>query len=129
MEIKDNTLLVSGGGSGLGAGCVRRLAGSGANVIIADINQEAGEVLAGEIGAQALFVPTDVTDEAAVQTAVDAATGTFGELRGAINCAGIVHGERLAGRDGPHDLARFRKIMEVNVIGTFNVLRIAAAAM
>jgi NAD(P)-dependent dehydrogenase (short-subunit alcohol dehydrogenase family) len=129
MEIKSNTFLISGGSSGLGAGCVRRLAKSGANVVIADINQEAGEQLAAEIGAHSIFVRTDVTDEAAVQAAVDAAVSTFGELRGAINCAGIVHGERLVGREGAHDLARFRKILEVNTIGTFNVMRLAAAVM
>lgn len=129
MEIESNTFLISGGSSGLGAGCVRRLAKSGANVVIADINQEAGEQLVAEIGAQSIFVRTDVTDEAAVQVAVDAALSTFGELRGAINCAGIVHGERLVGREGAHDLARFRKILEVNTIGTFNVMRFAAAVM
>ena len=129
MEIKSNTFLISGGSSGLGAGCVRRLAKSGANVVIADINQEAGEQLVAEIGAQSIFVRTDVTDETAVQAAVDAAVSTFGELRGAINCAGIVHGERLVGREGAHDLARFRKILEVNTIGTFNVMRFAAAVM
>ena len=129
MEIKSNTFLISGGSSGLGAGCVRRLAKLGANVVIADINQEAGEQLVAEIGAQSIFVRTDVTDETAVQAAVDAAVSTFGELRGAINCAGIVHGERLVGREGAHDLARFRKILEVNTIGTFNVMRFAAAVM
>ena len=129
MEIKSSTFLISGGSSGLGAGCVRRLAKSGANVVIADINQEAGEQLVAEIGAQSIFVRTDVTDETAVQAAVDAAVSTFGELRGAINCAGIVHGERLVGREGAHDLARFRKILEVNTIGTFNVMRFAAAVM
>ena len=129
MVIEGNTFLVSGGSSGLGAGCVRRLAASGANVVIADINEEAGVELAKEIGARAIFVRTDVVDETDVQTAVASAIHTFGNLRGAINCAGIVIGERLSGRDGPHDLARFRKILEVNTIGTFNIMRFAAAAM
>lgn len=129
MEIKARTFLVSGGSSGLGAGCVKRLAADGANVVIADINVQAGEALAESIGPQAIFVRTDVVDEAAVKTAVDTAVGTFGELRGAINCAGIVHGERLVGREGPHDLARFRKVLEVNAVGTFNILRFAAEAM
>lgn len=129
MEIKGKTFLVSGGSSGLGAGCVKRLAKDGANVAIADINVDLGQALAAEIGDRAIFVDTDVTDEAAVKTAVDTALRTFGELRGAISCAGIVHGERLVGRDGPHDLARFRKILEVNAVGTFNMLRFAAEAM
>ena len=130
MVIKGNTFLVSGGSSGVGAGCVRCLADGGANVVIADINVEAGEALAEEIGARAVFVRTDVTDEASVTAAVKtAAELADGELRGAISCAGIVHGERLVGREGPHDLARFRKILEVNAVGTFNMLRVAAAAM
>ncbi len=129
MEIKGSSFLVSGGSSGLGAGCVRRLTSDGANVIIADINEAAGMALAEEIGERALFVRVDVTDEVTVQTAVDTAITKFGELRGAIGCAGIVYGERLVGRDGAHDLARFRRILDVNTIGTFNVMRIVAAAM
>jgi NAD(P)-dependent dehydrogenase (short-subunit alcohol dehydrogenase family) len=129
MDVHGKTFLVSGGSSGLGAGCVKRLAEDGANVAIADVNAELGQALAAEIGDQAIFVRTDVTDEVAVKTAVDTTVEAFGELRGAISCAGIVHGERLVGRDGPHDLARFRKILEVNAVGTFNMLRFAAQAM
>ena len=129
MKISGNTFLVSGGSSGLGAGCVRRLSQAGANVVIADINQQAGEALAAELGATAVFALCDVTDETAVQNAVDTAVQTFGGLRGAINCAGIVIGERLVGRGGPHDLDRFRKVIDVNLTGTFNMLRFAAAAM
>ncbi|MFN2103633.1 MAG: SDR family NAD(P)-dependent oxidoreductase [Candidatus Promineifilaceae bacterium] len=129
MKIKGNTFLVSGGSSGLGAGCVRRLSEAGANVVIADINQRDGEALAAGLGETAVFALCDVTEETAVQQAVDTAVKTFGELRGAINCAGIVIGERLVGRGGPHDLDRFRKVIDVNLIGTFNMLRFAAAAM
>lgn len=129
MEIKGSTFLVSGGSSGLGAGCVRRLAAGGANIVIADINEEMGQQLAQELGAAVRFANTDVAQETAVQRAVDMAVSAFGELRGAICCAGIVMGERLVGRDGPHDLARFRRVIDVNLIGTFNVMRIAAAAM
>jgi NAD(P)-dependent dehydrogenase (short-subunit alcohol dehydrogenase family) len=129
MNISGNAFLVTGGSSGLGAGCVRRLAADGGRVVIADMNVEAGEALAEELGGDALFVRADVTDEASVETAVSTAVDAFGPLRGAISCAGIVLGERLVGRSGPHDLARFRKVLEVNAIGTFNVLRIAAAAM
>jgi len=129
MDVPGKTFLVSGGSSGLGAGCVKRLAGDGANVVIADVNDPAGEALAAELGDRVRFVHTDVTDELAVKTAVETAVNIFGELRGAISCAGIVHGERLVGREGPHDLARFRKTLEVNAVGTFNMLRFAAQAM
>jgi NAD(P)-dependent dehydrogenase (short-subunit alcohol dehydrogenase family) len=129
MDVRGRTYLVSGGSSGLGAGCVKRLAKDGANVVIADVNEQAGETLAGELGERAIFLRTDVTDELAVKTAVNTAIDTFGELRGAISCAGIVHGERLVGREGPHDLARFRKVLEVNAVGTFNMMRFAAQAM
>jgi NAD(P)-dependent dehydrogenase (short-subunit alcohol dehydrogenase family) len=129
MDVPGKTFLVSGGSSGLGAGCVKRLAGDGANVVIADVNDPAGEALAAELGDRVRYVHTDVTDELALKTAVSTSVSTFGELRGAINCAGIVHGERLVGREGPHDLARFRKILEVNAVGTFNMLRFAAQAM
>ena len=129
MDVPGKTFLVSGGSSGLGAGCVKRLAGDGANVVIADVNDPAGEALAAELGDRVRYVHTNVTDELALKTAVSTSVSTFGELRGAINCAGIVHGERLVGREGPHDLARFRKILEVNAVGTFNMLRFAAQAM
>ena len=129
MDVPGKTFLVSGGSSGLGAGCVKRLAGDGANVVIADVNDPAGEALAAELGDRVRFVHTDVTDELAVKTAVETAVNIFGELRGAISCAGIVHGERLVGREGPHDLARFRKTLEVNAVGTFNMLRFTAQAM
>ena len=129
MDVPGKTFLVSGGSSGLGAGCVKRLAGDGANVVIADVNDPAGEALAAELGDRVRFVHTDVTDELAVKTAVSTAVNIFGELRGAISCAGIVHGERLVGPEGPHDLARFRKTLEVNAVGTFNMLRFAAQAM
>jgi NAD(P)-dependent dehydrogenase (short-subunit alcohol dehydrogenase family) len=129
MDIRGNTFLVSGGSSGLGAACVRRLADTGANVFIVDINEAAGLELAEETGDRARFLTADVSDEEQVRSAVGAAIDTFGELRGAICCAGIVLGERVVGREAPHDLARFKKVFEVNVVGTFNVLRLTAAAM
>jgi NAD(P)-dependent dehydrogenase (short-subunit alcohol dehydrogenase family) len=129
MDIKGRTYLVSGGSSGLGAGCVNRLAAGGANVVIADINREAGQELAQAFGPAVIFVETDVTEETAVEQAVDTAVETFGELRGAISCAGIVIGERLVGRSGPHNLERFRKVIKVNLVGTFNMMRFAAGAM
>ena len=129
MKIKGSTFLITGGGSGLGAVSARRLAAEGANVVLADIDRKAGSALAAELGEKARFVHTDVTDEAQVQTGVQTAIDSFGELRGAISCAGIVIGERLVGREATHDVNRFQKVLAVNVVGTFNVMRLAAAAM
>jgi NAD(P)-dependent dehydrogenase (short-subunit alcohol dehydrogenase family) len=126
VEIGGRTFLVTGGGSGLGAATARELAGAGATVVVADVDAEHGEELAGELGAAARFVETDVTDEAAVGAALDAADG---ELHGVVNCAGIGWAERVVGREGPHDLERFARVVQVNLIGTFNVIRLAAARM
>jgi NAD(P)-dependent dehydrogenase (short-subunit alcohol dehydrogenase family) len=128
MQIQNKTFLVSGGGSGLGAATARMLAGKGARVIIADINPETGEALAAEIGQSAGFVLTDVTDEQSVKRAVDAAAA-MGEMGGAVNCAGIGLAEKTVGKDGPHSLASFRRVIEVNLFGTFNILRLAAAQL
>lgn len=128
MQINGRTFLVTGGGSGLGAACVRRLAAAGGSAIVADVNRQAGEALAGEIGSSARFVETDVTDDASVRRAVEAAD-EFGRLGGAVHCAGIVAAGRIVGRQGPHDLASFARVVEINLIGTFNVLRLAAAAL
>ena len=129
MQIDGSTFLISGGASGLGAACARGLASAGGNVIIADLSREAGETLAADLGPAARFAATDVTDEASVQAAVDAALREFGGLQGAINCAGIGVAERVVGREGPHRLATFAKVIGVNLIGTFNVIRLAGAAM
>jgi len=129
MEVNGNTFLVSGGASGLGGATARLLAESGANVVIADINKEKGEALARALGPNARFVETNVTDEESVKGAVRAAVSAFGALRGAINCAGIGVAEKTVGKDGPHSLASFKRIIEVNLIGTFNVIRLAAAQM
>ncbi|QQS48090.1 MAG: 3-hydroxyacyl-CoA dehydrogenase [Acidobacteriota bacterium] len=129
MQIKNHTFLVAGGGSGLGAAAVRALSAGGANVVIADINKDTGGTLAAELGAGARFIQTNVSDEAAVQAAVGLAVSEFGVLNGAINCAGIGVAEKTVGKDGPHALASFKKVIEVNLIGTFNVIRLAAARM
>lgn len=129
MQIENHNFLVSGGGSGLGAACVRTLLESGGRAVIADINAEAGQALAAELGDSARFIQTDVTDEAAVQAAVQTALDEFGGLHGAINCAGIGLAEKTLGKEGAHKLASFKKVIEVNLIGTFNVIRLAAAAM
>lgn len=128
MNFEGNSFLVAGGGSGLGAACVLRLAGLGAFVTIADINEEAGRELAGDLGERVAFVRTDVTDEESVKAAVAQAT-ELGPLRGAINCAGIAIAEKVIGRSGLHALDHFRKVLDVNLTGTFNVIRLVAAEM
>ena len=128
MQIDGRTFLVSGGSSGLGAACVAEFAGAGATVVIADVS-ERGEQLARELGDAVHFVRTDVTDSAQVEAAVNAAAERFGGLHGAINCAGIATAERVIGRDGPLPLERFAKVIAVNLIGTFNVIRLAGAKM
>lgn len=125
----DMGALVAGGASGLGEATARTLAATGASVVIADLNAGKGEALAGELGENASFVETDVTDEAAVSAAVELAKEAGGGLRVSVCCAGIGWAERVSHKDGPHNLELFSNVVKVNLIGTFNVLRLAAAAM
>jgi NAD(P)-dependent dehydrogenase (short-subunit alcohol dehydrogenase family) len=129
MQIANRTFLVTGGASGLGAACARRLMAAEARVVIADLNREPGEALVAELGERAAFVETDVTDEASTQRALQKALDRFDDLAGAIHCAGVVAGSRIVGRDGPHNLDLFSRVVRINLVGTFNVLRLAAAAM
>jgi len=129
VELRGRTFLITGGGSGLGAATARLLAESRANVLIADVNREAGEGMAAALGAHSRFLETNVADEASVQAAVNLASDAFGGLHGVVNCAGIAIAERALGKNGPHPLASFTKVIQVNLIGTFNVIRLAAAAM
>jgi NAD(P)-dependent dehydrogenase (short-subunit alcohol dehydrogenase family) len=129
MQLAGNTFLVSGGASGLGGACVRMLAQAGANVVIADLNKNAGEALAAEFRATVRFAATDVTDEASVQAAVELATRTFGGPHGSIQCAGIALAEKVHGKTGPNPLDGFIKTIQINLIGTYNVLRWTTAAM
>jgi NAD(P)-dependent dehydrogenase (short-subunit alcohol dehydrogenase family) len=129
VRIEGAGALVAGGASGLGAATVRRLHRSGARVVLSDLNADKGEALASELGDGALFVEADVTDEDAVRAAVDAAGETEDGLRISICCAGIGWAQRTVGKQGPHDLEVFSNVLKVNLIGTFNVLRLAAAAM
>lgn len=129
MKISGNTFLVTGGCSGLGEACVRRFVAQGANVVACDINAAAGGTLMDDLGSQVLFALADVTSTEAVQTAVAAAVNNFGGLHGVVSCAGILGASRVVGRDGPHDLELFSRVIEINLIGTFNVLRLAAQAM
>lgn len=127
MEIQGKTFLLSGGGSGLGAATAKLLSAHGANVVVADIRRETGEATANEIGAK--FIECNVSDEESVKAAVAFAVTTFGALHGAINCAGIGIAEKTVGKDGAHALASFTRVINVNLIGTFNVIRLAAAQM
>jgi NAD(P)-dependent dehydrogenase (short-subunit alcohol dehydrogenase family) len=129
MELKDKAVLVSGGASGLGGACVRLLSEAGAQVLIADLNQTQGEALAGESGDRVRFIKTNVTDDDSVQAAVQAAVDHFGGLHIAINCAGIGVAEKVLGKDGPTPLANFSKVIQINLIGTYNVIRWASNAM
>jgi NAD(P)-dependent dehydrogenase (short-subunit alcohol dehydrogenase family) len=130
MEISNKTFLIGGGGSGLGAATARLLAESGANVVIADLNPDAGTTVAAEIGEErARFVETNVADEDSVKGAIDAAVSSFGGLNGAVNCAGIGLAVKTVGNDGPHPLDSFTRVIQINLIGTFNVIRLAAAAI
>ncbi len=129
MELANKGVLVSGGASGLGAACVRLLSQCGAKVVIADMNSETGNALAKELGDSTLFVQTNVVEEGSVQAAVQAAVNSFGGLHVVINCAGIGVAERVVGKNGPASLASFTKVIQVNLIGTFNVIRLAAVAI
>jgi NAD(P)-dependent dehydrogenase (short-subunit alcohol dehydrogenase family) len=129
MELTNKGILVTGGASGLGAACVRLLTQAGAKAIIADLNSETGKALADELDGAAQFVSTNVTDEASVKAAIQAALDSFGALDVTINCAGIGTAERVLGKNGPGSLESFSRVINVNLIGTFNVIRLAAAAM
>jgi 3-hydroxyacyl-CoA dehydrogenase/3-hydroxy-2-methylbutyryl-CoA dehydrogenase len=128
MRVEGINVLVAGGASGLGAATARRLHAGGARVTIADLNEEKGNALAGELGDRAQFVACDVTRADTVQAAVDAAHADGG-LRASVCCAGIGWAEKVAGKRGAHNLDPFQIVVNVNLIGTFNVLRLASAAM
>jgi NAD(P)-dependent dehydrogenase (short-subunit alcohol dehydrogenase family) len=129
MQIPGSVFLVSGGASGLGAATARMLVSAGAKVVLADVNEAQGNALVAELGAATRFVRTDVTDEASVKAAVAAAQSAFGGLNGLVNCAGIAIGERVVGKEGPHALASFARTININLIGSFNMTRLAADLM
>lgn len=129
MQIKDHTFFIAGGGSGLGAATARLLVREGARVAIADLNAESGEALAQALGEAALFAAMDVRSESDVQAALKAAVERFGAIHGVINCAGVAPGEKVLGKEGPHRLENFARTVEINLVGTFNVLRLAVEAM
>ncbi|QJD77792.1 3-hydroxyacyl-CoA dehydrogenase [Spirosoma rhododendri] len=133
MTFDNTTALVTGGASGLGEATVRMLAAQGANVIIADLNQERGYALADELGKRVRFCLTNVTDESDVQAAINRAVDTFGGLHINVNCAGVAEARKTLGKVdgvyGAHSLAAFQKVIAVNLIGTFNAIRLSAMAM
>jgi NAD(P)-dependent dehydrogenase (short-subunit alcohol dehydrogenase family) len=126
MQIQDNVFIVTGGASGLGAATARMLTAAGASVVLADVQAEAGAALAAELNGQ--FVKCDVTSEADGQAVVAAALA-LGTLRGLVNCAGIAPGIKTIGKDGPHPLEQFQRVVGINLVGTFNMARLAAEAM
>ncbi len=128
MQIADKVFIVTGGASGLGEGTARLLAREGARVVVADLQVERGEALAAELGERAAFVRCDVSQEADGQAAVARALA-LGSLFGLVNCAGIAPAVRTVGKEGPHPLDVYAKVITVNLIGTFNMIRLAAAAM
>jgi NAD(P)-dependent dehydrogenase (short-subunit alcohol dehydrogenase family) len=129
MDIRGISVLVTGGASGLGAATVRALCAAGATATIADVNKAVGEDLARQLDGKASFVEADVTSEEAVRAAVAAAASKPGGLRVLVNCAGIAIAEKVLGKEGAHPLDRFERVIRVNLVGTFNAMRLAAEAM
>ena len=129
MQLKDKVFVVTGGGSGLGAETARGLVAAGAKVLLADVNQAAGEAMAAELCAAAKFVATDVTNEASATQAIQTAISALGGIHGLVNCAGVAPAEKVVGKEGPHRLDSFAKVININLAGTFNMLRLAAAEM
>lgn len=129
MQIKDSVFIITGGASGLGAATGRMLVARGAKVILADLNEAVGNALAAELGSTARFVSTNVADEASAKACVEAAVTAFGGLHGLVNCAGIASAEKVLGRNGPHSLDVFAKTVTVNLVGSFNMIRLASEVM
>lgn len=129
MDIRGKVFLVSGGASGLGAATAQMLIGQGARVMLADINPDALALQVDKLGSSARAAVTDVSQEASAQAAVDATVEAFGGLHGVINCAGIVGAQKILGKEGPHDLMGFRQVIDVNLIGSFNLMRLGSAVM
>jgi NAD(P)-dependent dehydrogenase (short-subunit alcohol dehydrogenase family) len=129
MQIKGSVFIITGGASGLGAGTARMLVAQGGKVVLADLNEAAGTALAAELGGNARFVITDVADEASAKACVAQAVTAFGGLHGLVNCAGIATAEKVLGKNGPHALDTFAKTITVNLIGSFNMIRLASEVM
>jgi NAD(P)-dependent dehydrogenase (short-subunit alcohol dehydrogenase family) len=129
MQIRNSTFIVTGGGSGLGAATVEMVVANGGNAVIADVNRATGEALAHKLGKPARFIETDVSREDHGKAAVALALKEFGGVHGLVNCAGVGGAEKTVGKEGPHALASFARVININLIGTFNMIRLAADAM
>jgi len=129
VQIKENVFLVTGGASGLGAAVARMLVAAGGRVVLADMNRDAGAAMEKELGGNVRFQATDVTNPESGKGAIDLAISAFGALHGLVNCAGIGWGEKTVGREGPHKLETFARVINVNLVGTFNMIRLAADVM
>lgn len=129
MEIKDKVAVITGGASGLGRATAEHLVSKGGKVVLFDLNEALGRQLAAELGECAAFIKVDVTSEPGVEQGIAFALEIFGAIHVCVNCAGVASGLRTVGRDGPHPLAEFQKIIDLNLVGTFNVLRLCAAQM
>ncbi|HUS23603.1 MAG TPA: 3-hydroxyacyl-CoA dehydrogenase [Candidatus Binatia bacterium] len=129
MNVKDSIFIVTGGASGLGAATARQLAKAGGKLVIADLNEAAGNALVQELGGQARFARCDVSSEADAQGAVTVAMHAFGAVHGLVNCAGVATPGKTLGKEGPLSLAAFNKVIQINLVGTFNMIRLAAQEM
>ena len=129
MDISNKVAIVTGGASGLGLATAEAFAGKGAKVAIFDLNVEQGQAAAERLGANVLFCQVNVADEASVQAGIDKTVAKFGAVHVAVNCAGIGSAQRTVGKNGPHSLEIFNKVIAVNLVGTFNVTRLAAMVM
>ncbi len=129
MQIQDHVFLVTGAASGLGAATARMIVQEGGRALLADLQREAGEALAAELGDAVRFARTDVAGEADGKAAVALALSAFGHLHGLVNCAGVAPAEKVLGREQPHRLETFARAVQINLVGTFNMIRLAAEAM
>ncbi len=129
MKLDETIAIVTGGASGLGGATARNFAAGGAKVAIFDLNREKGEALAAELGENARFFEVNVTDESSVQKGIAGTLDAFGQITANVNCAGIAIGIKTLGKDGAHSLETFKKVIDINLVGSFNVLRLAAAEM
>lgn len=128
MQIKDNVFVVTGGASGLGAATARMIVDGGGKVVLVDINQQAGTAMETELGSHARFVQTDVTSDESARNAF-AVAQSMGQLRGLVNCAGVAPAEKVVGKEGAHKLDSFARTININLVGSFNMIRLAAEIM
>jgi 3-hydroxyacyl-CoA dehydrogenase/3-hydroxy-2-methylbutyryl-CoA dehydrogenase len=129
MEIKDRVAVITGGASGLGEATVRYLLGKGAKISILDFAEDRGQKIASELGEKAIFCKTDVTDEKSVKAAVEQTMAEFGSIHFAVNCAGVATPGKVLGKDGPLPIGHFNQVIQINLVGTMNVIRLAAEQM